>query len=160
MLRLSKMTDYGTVVLADMAGNPDAVHTATDVAERTRLGPPTVAKVLKLLSRGGLVDSYRGAHGGYALARPAEDISAADIIDAIEGPVAITECSTEESQCELESFCAIGVNWRRLNQAIHASLREVTLAQLAEPGARLPEPKLGKFLAGGREFPVKVEHHG
>ena len=103
MFRISKLTDYGTVVLACLAASPDRRQTATAVAERTRLGLPTVSKLLKNLHRAGLVTSMRGAHGGYQLARPATRISAAAIIDAIEGPVAITECSGSHSTCDIES---------------------------------------------------------
>ena len=94
MLRISKLTDYATVILAEpRRRQPRELQTAAEVAERTRLGLPTVSKLLKSLQRAGLVASARGAHGGYQLARPAGAISAAEIIDALEGPVAITECS-------------------------------------------------------------------
>jgi FeS assembly SUF system regulator len=118
MLRISKLTDYGTVVLACLASSPARRLTATEVAERTRLGLATVT-------------STRGAHGGYLLARPAAAISAAAIIDAIEGPVAITECSGEHSTCAHEVSCSTGSAWQRINGAIRRSLDEISLAQLA-----------------------------
>src|SRR5918993_276859 len=92
VLRISKLTDYGTVILACLAGQPARLWTAAEVAECTRLALPTVSKLLKQLQRGGLVISTRGSHGGYQLARPASGITAAQILDALEGPVAITEC--------------------------------------------------------------------
>jgi FeS assembly SUF system regulator len=131
MLRISKLTDYGTMVLACLAARPEARLTATTVAERTRLGLPTVSKLLKNLQRAGLVTSSRGAHGGYQLARPAAQISAAEIIDAIEGPVAITECSGHHSACDLETVCSTGTAWQRVNSAIRRSLDELSLAQLS-----------------------------
>ena len=131
MLRISKLTDYGTVILACLASSPVGRLTATEVAERTRLGLPTVSKLLKSFHRAGLLTSTRGARGGYQLARPAAAISAAAIIDAIEGPVAITECSGAHSTCEHEVSCSTGSAWQRLNGAIRRSLDEITLAQLA-----------------------------
>ena len=131
MLRISKLTDYGTVVLACLAAAPDRRQTATAVAERTRLGLPTDSKLLKSLHRAGLVTSARGAHGGYQLARPASRISAAAIIDAIEGPVAITECSGNHSTCDIESVCRTGSAWQRINGSIRRALDDVSLAQLA-----------------------------
>lgn len=131
MLRISKLTDYGTMVLACLASRPDERHTATAVADHTRLGLPTVSKLLKSFHRAGLVTSVRGAHGGYQLARAATRISAAEIIDAIEGPVAITECSGHHSACELETVCNTGSAWQRVNEAIRRSLDELSLAQLS-----------------------------
>jgi FeS assembly SUF system regulator len=131
MLRISKLTDYGTVVLACLAATPDRHQTAAQVADRTRLAPPTVSKLLKSFHRAGLVTSTRGAHGGYRLARASNSISAASIIDAIEGPVAITECSGNHSACDIESVCSTGGAWQRINGEIRRSLEEVSLAQLS-----------------------------
>jgi FeS assembly SUF system regulator len=131
MLRISKLTDYGTVILACLAATPTQRLTATEVAERTRLGLPTVSKLLKSFHRAGLLTSTRGARGGYQLARPASAISAAAIIDAIEGPVAITECSGEHSTCAHEVSCSTGNAWQRINGAIRRSLDEISLAQLS-----------------------------
>ncbi|HET8551556.1 MAG TPA: SUF system Fe-S cluster assembly regulator [Gammaproteobacteria bacterium] len=133
MLRLSKLTDYGTVVLAHMAAQPKVMHTASDLAARTHLALPTVSKLLKLFARGGLVHSYRGAQGGYKLARKPEEITAVQIIDAVEGPVAITECSVRDGLCNLEPVCAIGHNWQRISLSIREALKTVTLAELAGP---------------------------
>jgi len=131
MLRISKLTDYGTMVLACLAARPDQRHTAAAVAERTSLGLPTVSKLLKSFHRAGIVTSVRGAHGGYQLARPATSISAAEIIDAIEGPVAITECSGNHSACDLETVCSTGTAWQSVNVAIRRSLDQLSLAQLS-----------------------------
>ena len=131
MLRISKLTDYGTMVLACLAARPAERHTAAVVAERTSLGLPTVSKLLKSFHRAGIVTSVRGARGGYQLARPATSISAAEIIDAIEGPVAITECSGNHSACDLETVCSTGTAWQRVNVAIRRSLDQLSLAQLS-----------------------------
>ena len=132
MLRISKLTDYATVILAFLASAPDRLHAAAEVAEQTRLSLPTVSKLLKLLQRAGLVSSTRGAHGGYQLMRPAAAISAAAILDALEGgPVAITECSGKDSHCGIEHVCRVGHAWQRVNFAIRRTLSEITLAQLA-----------------------------
>ena len=141
MLRISRLTDYATVLLATLASEPARVQTAASLAEQTRIAAPTVSKLLKQLHRAGLVSSLRGLHGGYQLARPAAQISAAAILDALEGPVALTDCSAGHGQCEIEESCRVGRVWQRLNLAIRRALYEVSLAQLAgldAPPARLP----------------------
>ena len=142
MLRISKLTDYATVILAALAQDPEHLHAATVLAEQTRVAPPTVSKLLKQLQRAGLVTSTRGLHGGYQLAKPATQISAAAILDALEGPVALTDCSAGHGNCDLEATCRVGKVWQRLNLAIRRSLYEVSLAQMAglDPTqVRLPE---------------------
>lgn len=131
MIRISKMTDYATVILAQLARSPGQQQSAAALAESTRIAYPTVSKVLKALQRAGLVQSTRGLHGGYSLARPASAISAAAILDALEGPVAVTDCAAGEGQCDLEPSCGVGSAWQRVNRVIRRSLHEVSLAQLA-----------------------------
>lgn len=131
MLKMSRLTDYGTGVLAYLANAGNRPHSANEVAELTGLPAATVSKVLKLLTRSGLVTSHRGAQGGYVLSRPAAEITAAEVIDALEGPVALTECSIEDGSCELESVCLVGNAWQRINVAIRRALEEVSLAELA-----------------------------
>ena len=131
MLRMGKLTDYATVVLASLAQEPARHRAAAELAERTRLTRPTVSKVLKGLQRAGLVISSRGAQGGYRLARAPELITAAQILDAFEGPIAITECSSASSQCGIERLCRVGGAWQRINAAIRRALEDVTLQQLA-----------------------------
>lgn len=142
MLRMSRLTDYGTVVLAHLAGARHRCTTAS-VAAATHLAPTTVSKVLKALTRARLVDSFRGSNGGYRLARPAAEITAAEIIDALEGPVSITECSAERSHCDLATVCGVGAAWQRINLAIRAGLEDITLAQLADPTHTPPPFDLG-----------------
>jgi FeS assembly SUF system regulator len=132
MLRISKLTDYGTVILACLAQQPDRMLTASEVATRTRIGLPTVSKLLKKLQRTALVTSTRGSHGGYQLARPASEITAAKILDALEGgPFALTECSAEHSNCGIANSCRVGHAWQRVNAAIRRALTDITLAQLS-----------------------------
>jgi FeS assembly SUF system regulator len=131
MLRISKLTDYATLILAHLADGPAGLMTAAELAAATGIGLPTVSKVLKELQHAHLVDSTRGARGGYVLARPAASISAADIIDAVEGPVGLTECATQPGACGLEGNCRVGRTWQRVNVAIRGALRAVTLMQLA-----------------------------
>lgn len=137
MFRISKLTDYGTVVLAYLAASPGRRRTASEVAEATGIALPTVSKLLKCFHRAGLVTSTRGAHGGYQLSKPAAHISAASIIDAVEGPVAITECSGDHSNCDLEDVCSTGGSWQRINAAIRRSLDGISLAQLSGQEAML-----------------------
>jgi len=131
MLRMGKLTDYATVVLASLAQEPARHRAAAELAERTRLTRPTVSKVLKGLQRAGLVISSRGAQGGYRLARAPELITAAQILDVFEGPIAITECSSASSQCGIERLCRVGGAWQRINAGIRRALEDVTLQHLA-----------------------------
>lgn len=131
MLRISRLTDYATVILAALAEEPDRTQTAAAIALRTRIAPPTVSKLLKQLHHAGLVRSTRGLRGGYQLARPPAQISAAAILDALEGPVALTDCSVGQGQCGIEQTCRVGRVWQKVNLAIRRSLGEITLAQLA-----------------------------
>ncbi|HEX7046363.1 MAG TPA: SUF system Fe-S cluster assembly regulator [Gammaproteobacteria bacterium] len=156
MLRLSKMTDYGTVVLAHMARNPQAVHAAADVAQATHVKLPTVSKLLKLMTKGGLLASQRGSHGGYVFARLPAEISAADIIDAIEGGMGITECSGNHSQCDIEAHCHVGTAWQRIDLAIRDALKSVSLEQLAQPNTLVP-PQVRIGRNPSRVIPIKLE---
>lgn len=147
MLRMSKLTDYGTLVLSQLAAGGDDPSSAGVVAGQTHLALPTVSKLLKALTRSGLVVSTRGSQGGYALARPAEDITAAEIIDALEGPVAITECSANDGSCDLEAYCRVGNAWQRINLSIREALQQVTLADLQREPDPMPAPNLRSHLA-------------
>lgn len=150
MLRISKLTDYGTVILADLASRQRRVASAAEVAESTGLAVPTVRKLLKKLGKNGMVVATRGAQGGYRLARPAAEISAADVIDALEGPVSITDCSALDKHCEIEAHCAVGGAWQRINVAIRRALRDISLIDLQKSNASTP-----KFDFGG--LPIHIE---
>jgi FeS assembly SUF system regulator len=131
MLRISKLTDYATVVLAALAERPDQLHTAAALAGRTHIAAPTVSKLLKQLHRAGLLSSVRGLHGGYQLARSPAQITVAAILDALEGPVNLTDCSGGHGQCGIEHHCRVASVWQRLNLALRRALSDVTLAELA-----------------------------
>lgn len=130
MLRVTKLTDYATVVLTVLAARPDTVLSAPELAECAGLEPPTVAKVLKPLAAAGLVEGFRGANGGYRLARAAEAISLVEIVEAMEGPLGMTECSISGGQCGIEHSCGVRANWRRINDVVADALRGISLAQM------------------------------
>lgn len=138
MLRISRLTDYGTLVLANLPSDEDQPLSATDVAATTGIALPTVSKLLKSLAKAKLVTSTRGAQGGYRLSRDADQISAASIIDALEGPVSITECSASDSHCDFESVCNVGNAWQRINVAIRRALEDVNLTDLQRARAPIP----------------------
>ena len=137
MLRLSKLTDYAVVVLVRLAaGDLFGVQTSPCIALATGIPEPTVAKVLKLLSQASLVVSTRGARGGYRLAQPLDAISIADVIAAIDGPIALTACvEGSASSCEVRGQCAVRGRWNLVNDAIQGALSAITLADMREPGA-------------------------
>jgi FeS assembly SUF system regulator len=132
MLRLSKLTDYGTVVLACMARQPDRLFAATELAAASGLSAATASKVLKLLLRGQVLQSVRGAKGGYLLARPAGEISLAQVIDALEGPLGLTECAAGTGRCAQEGSCDVRRNWQRINSVVVGALGQMTLADIAQ----------------------------
>jgi len=142
MLRISKLTDYGTLILAQLPVTGSGLASAGQVAGRTRLTQPTASKLLKAMVRAGLVVSTRGAQGGYALARPATEITAAQIIDALDGPVAITECSAATGNCNLESICRVGHAWQKINVGIRKALAQISLADLQHATQPLETPDL------------------
>lgn len=140
MLKLSKLSDYATVLITGMAADPARIFAAGELAVRAHVALPTTAKVLKLLTRAGLVESARGAHGGYRLHLAPERISIADVIAAVDGPIAVTECSHHGGGCSIEGSCATRSNWRLINNAIRRALEAVTLAQMAAPLKRSESP--------------------
>ena len=138
MLRITRLTDYGTVVLAHLARGDADLVSAAEVAAATGIALPTVSKLLKVLAKAEIVISTRGSHGGYQLAREARAISAADVIDALEGPVSITECSASDSHCDFEAVCSVGGAWQRINVAIRRALDEISLADLLRSNRPVP----------------------
>ena len=138
MLRVSKLTDYATVVMTVLADGAarDAVLSAQEVSVRAHLELPTVSKLLKQLAHAQLVESFRGVNGGYRLARAAERITIAEIVTAMEGPIGMTECSAQVGLCDHESHCGVRVNWRRINDAIAGALEGVTLADMLRPAPK------------------------
>lgn len=131
MLRLSKLADYGTQVMTYMARD-QAIHSASEVAADLSIAAPTVSKILKMLVRKNLVVSMMGAKGGYVLARHPSEISIAEIIDAMDGPISITECSSNTT-CGRESSCSTRSNWQGINHIILDALEKVNLAEMIAP---------------------------
>jgi FeS assembly SUF system regulator len=133
MLRMGKLTDYGIVLMTFLANEQASQHSAHTIADAVKVPLPTVRKVLKALSNAGLLKSERGVSGGYTLSRSAVEISVAEIITAIEGPIALTECVSTVSQCEQETHCTVQTNWTRINNAVFHALDEVKLADMLAP---------------------------
>ena len=135
MLRMTRLTDYGVVLLSHIARQPDRLtRNAPELAAAAHLPLPTVSKILKILAREGLLVPHRGAKGGFSLARLPEEITVADIIHALEGPIALTECSDHAGdQCEIEALCPVSTPWRRINRAVLEALQGITLAEMASP---------------------------
>jgi len=135
MLRLSRLADYGVMVMAHIAADPAGVHNAPDAAAATGLPGPTVAKIMAKLGRAGLLASQRGAHGGYRLVAQPADISIAQIVTALDGPIALTQCSDhhQPSACDRENLCVSRRGINRINTAIRGALEGVTLAELTRP---------------------------
>jgi FeS assembly SUF system regulator len=135
MIRLGKLTDYGLVLMTRIAQHQErSQHTARDLAIESRLPLPTVSKLLKLLLQGGVLVSHRGVKGGYSLARATDAISVAEIVTILEGPIALTECSTDVTGlCDLEPSCPIKKNQRVISQVIRGALEKVMLSDLIHP---------------------------
>lgn len=133
MLRLSKLTDYATVILSYIAQDCSRVHGAVEIAEATGITQPTVSKILKILLKAGVLVSTRGAKGGYALAKEPARITVASVISALEGPIALTECTASHKGCDQASGCRIQGNWHLINQKIGLALESVTLADMIAP---------------------------
>ena len=146
MIKLSRTTDYGIVLMAHLAEHEaGSVHNAREVAERTLLPAPMVSKILKSLARGGLLVSNRGSKGGYSLARPPHEITVPEMIAALEGPIGLTECTIHPGACRQEASCHVREPWQRINQVVRDALTRITLADLTSPafGANLPLIPLG-----------------
>ena len=145
MLRVSRLTDYATVVMTCIAAHPTDVLNTVQIADETHLELPTVSKLLKALGHAALVESFRGVNGGYRLARPASEISLAEIVEALEGPIGMTECSLAEGQCDREAQCGVRDSWQRVNSVLDNALCAVSLAEMLKP----PSP-------AGRRIAVSV----
>ncbi|MDQ5911052.1 MAG: hypothetical protein QG599_3149 [Pseudomonadota bacterium] len=140
MIRITREADYGILLMTGLAQTEGQPRSAAALAQQRRLPLPMVSKILKALTRAGLLNSQRGAQGGYHLARPAMDISAADIISALEGPLAITECSADDAHegCIRQEHCDVSGHWPRINQAIHTALQSISLVEMSRPQSSLP----------------------
>jgi len=131
---VTKLADYGIVMLTYFATHEGSTHNARDIARVVKLPLPVVSKVLKLLAREGLLVSQRGIKGGYLLARGPDQITVADIIRALEGPIAVTECTDLlRGDCDLETGCPVRTNWHLINTAIQDALKKISLAEMTQP---------------------------
>ncbi len=158
VIRISRLTDYGIVLMAHLASQgAGRTHNAREVAEETQLPAPAVSKILKSLARQGLLESQRGSKGGYSLARGAGEITAAEIITALEGPIGLTECTVHPGACLQESSCHVREPWQRINRVVRDALSGVTLQDLATSapvaGEIVPLAELGVDLDRGPTAP-------
>jgi len=151
MIRLSNLADYAVVLMGHLARR-DRRANATEIAGETGVPVPTVAKILGAMSRAGLLVSHRGLKGGFSLARPAGEITIADVIEAADGPIALVHCvETAPGDCDLESICAMRPHWQTINAAVRDGLAGVSLADLTGAGPLPPAA------AGGRETRIAAQ---
>jgi FeS assembly SUF system regulator len=135
MLRLGRLTDYAVTLLSHMGFEKEGtLWAASNLAEKSGLPMPTAAKVLKLLAKGKLISAQRGATGGYKLARRTKDISIAEIIEVMDGPIALTDCAhgSAHENCKIQSLCPMSVGWNKVNVAVRGALENVSLAEMFE----------------------------
>lgn len=142
MIRVTKLADYGVLLMTWFARaearharlktkDPAPSVSATEVARHTGLPAPTVSKLLRQLAKEGVLESTRGVHGGYRMAKRAEDVSVAEVLEAIEGPIALTECLEEGPDCGIEAICPTRANWERINTALRGALQGIRLHEMA-----------------------------
>jgi FeS assembly SUF system regulator len=167
VIRLSKLADYGIVMMTHMARDAGRQQTAPEIAAQSHLPLPMASKILKGLAHAGLLVSHRGAKGGYSLARPTHRISVADVIVALEGPIALTACIEHgPGECDIEALCPARANWQRINRAIREALEGITLLEMAQtvpaafavPMRALASPPPGA--GAGRRTPDKLPAAG
>lgn len=141
-MRLSNLADYAVITMSAAAGHCGGGRTSSaELAAETGLPVPTVQKLVSKLSAAGLLRSVRGAHGGLQLARPAAAINLADIVEAVEGPIALTAC-VEGSDCTLDHDCRMRAHWPLVNSALRGALADIPLTQLALPAKAQAEPPM------------------
>jgi len=151
MLRISKLADYGTIVMVFLVKHQEKLCNARDIALQTHLSVPTVSKLLKKLTAAGLLMSVRGVCGGYRLQKSPEEISVADILFALDEQRGIIECHIKSSDCSLGKVCGIQTNWRIISQAVESALSSVSLASLAQPHLSAQDIERVKKIAIGVE---------
>ncbi|MEM6680948.1 MAG: SUF system Fe-S cluster assembly regulator [Pseudomonadota bacterium] len=134
MIRLSNLADYAVVIMTVIASRAPEKLNATDVSSLSGVPQATAAKVMGHLARADLLVSHRGKQGGFALARAAEDICVADIIEALDGPIALTNCMDHgDGACNLMAVCGMRPHWRVMNDAVRRAFEDVSLQQLLTP---------------------------
>lgn len=137
MLRMSKLTDYSFVVLMDMAQDGgDVFHNSRDLASNTGLPVPTVSKILKVLAQRGILQAHRGVRGGYRLAVPPDNLTVGRIVEALEGPIVLTDCLKHDpdEQCCIHDGCVMRRRWEIVNEVINDALSSISLRQLMDLG--------------------------
>ena len=131
-MKINKLTDYSIVILANLvAKDENAMYTAKELSEFSGIPLPTVTRILKMLSNKGILESQRGAQGGYELTKNSTDISVAEVIEAMEGPIALTECVSDDCGCAFEPSCAVGKPWQKINKAVNDVLQNISLSDMS-----------------------------
>jgi len=131
-MKINKLTDYSIVIMTNMVVKDEkGMHTAKELSEVSDIPLPTVTRVLKMLSNSNLLESQRGAQGGYSLTKEAKDISVAEVIEAMEGPIALTECASDDCGCSFEPSCVVGKPWQKINKAVNDVLQNINLAEMS-----------------------------
>ena len=133
MLRITKMTDYAVLILSNLALHDNKLLTAKEIASETHISLPTTQKILKKLNRKNLVISKQGASGGYTLDSETKSLSVATLLEKLDGDLSITQCSSNDDQCEVEDFCNIGNAWQMINLRVQWALNDITLGDLIHP---------------------------
>ena len=151
MLRITKMTDYAVLILANLALYDNKMLTAKEIASETHISLPTTQKILKKLNRKNLVISKQGASGGYSLDPETKKLSVATLLEKLDGDLSITQCSSNDDQCEVEDFCNIGNAWQMINQRVQWALNDITLGDLIRP------TRIEQFIS--TNIPVARENH-
>lgn len=133
VLRLTKLADYGVILMCEMSHSETRLS-AQDLSASTGIPLPTVSKILNMLGRGNLLLSHRGLKGGFSLARADDEISVAEIIEAIDGPIALTLCvEGQKCDCGFDHLCSLKPRWQIINDAVKSALSDVSLSSIAEP---------------------------
>jgi FeS assembly SUF system regulator len=144
MIKMTNLADYAVVLMSFMAANPKKTYSAADIASATAVPSPTVSKILGAMARSGLLLSHRGLNGGFSMARAPEDISVADIISVVDGPIALTNCIEHApGECGMEVGCGMRRHWQKINDAVRGALENIPLSDLSSPVPdffKLPSP--------------------
>lgn len=134
MMKMTNLADYAVVSMSYIASRPGRVFSAADIADATGVPGPTVSKILGSIARAGLLVSHRGLNGGFSLARPAAEISIADIISAVDGPIALTNCIEHApGECLMEHGCCMRPHWQKINEAVRGALENIPLSEVMAP---------------------------
>jgi FeS assembly SUF system regulator len=137
MMRVTNLADYAVLLLCRMADSGSKLTSANELSARTGVPIPTVSKILGTLSRAGILNSQRGLKGGFALSRPTSNISVADIVEAVDGPICLTACIDDPNHnCEYEDVCNAQPHWAKINSAVHDALSQMSLADVSKGEAR------------------------